>query len=227
MDVGHLARDADLVGVEIGEVLFAVFGIVKDLRQRFVAVLVGVEMGVAALVGILLRQSRTVPDEMGPLRFGAHPSQFVFAFFGESSPERVVGVFPDFGVACGLFDFGADELVFEIVLVILVFAVGQLAVDQVAQCVVGVFDAVVFFEAVAAINVAALPFGRFVGKDVVGGVEGEGFAAAGLAVAGFADASDFIVNVMKDAASLVGALNQVAGFVVGVAAVEHVTTKVV
>ena len=81
MDVGHLARYADLVGVEIGEVLFAVFGIVKDLRQRFVAVLVGVEMGVAALVGILLRQSRTVPDEMGPLWFGAGPGQFVFAFF--------------------------------------------------------------------------------------------------------------------------------------------------
>ena len=32
---------------------------------------------------------------------------------------------------------------------ILVFAIGQLAVDQVAQCVVGVFDAVIFFEAVA------------------------------------------------------------------------------
>ena len=55
MDVGHLARYADLVGVEIGEVLFAVFGIVKDLRQRFVAVLVGVEMGVAAFVGVLLK----------------------------------------------------------------------------------------------------------------------------------------------------------------------------
>ncbi|HHK5605698.1 TPA: hypothetical protein ACQUJM_002102 [Neisseria polysaccharea] len=99
----------------------------------------------------------------------------------------------------------------------MVFAIGQLAVDQVAQCVVGVFDAVVFFEAVAAANVAAfaLPFGCFVGKDVVGGVEGEGFAAAGLAVAGFPNASDFVVNVMKDAASLVGALDQVAGFVVG------------
>ena len=97
-------------------------------------------------------------------------------------------------------------------MVILVFAVGQLAVDQVAQCVVGVFDAVVFFEAVAAANVAAfaLPFGCFVGKDVVGGVEGEGFVAAALAVAGFLNASDFVVNV-----------------VVGVAAVEHVTTKVV
>ena len=95
-------------------------------------------------------------------------------------------------------------------MVILVFAVGQLAVDQVAQGVVGVFDAVVFFEAVAADKVASLSFGRFVGKDVVGGVEGEGFAAAALAVAGFLNASDFVVNV-----------------VVGVAAVEHVTTKVV
>ena len=54
----------------------------------------------------------------------------------------------------------------------------------------------------------------------MGGVEGEGFAAAGLAVAGFLNASDFVVNVIKDAASLVGALNQVAGFVVGVATVD-------
>ena len=105
-------------------------------------------------------------------------------------------------------------------MVILVFAIGQLAVDQVAQCVVGVFDAVVFFEAVAADKIVVLPFCRFVGKDVVGGVEGEDFAAAALAVAGFLNASDFIVNVMEDAASLVGTLDQVAGFVVGVAAVD-------
>ena len=95
MNIGHLARNADLVVVEIGEVLFAVFGVVKDLRQRFVAVLVGVEMGVAALVGILLRQSRTVPDEMGTFRVGARPSQFVLAFFREPSSERVAGVCPD------------------------------------------------------------------------------------------------------------------------------------
>ena len=55
LDVGHLTRDADLVGVEIGDVLFAVFGVVKDLRQRFVAVLVGVEIGIAAFVGVLLK----------------------------------------------------------------------------------------------------------------------------------------------------------------------------
>ena len=42
-----------------------------------------------------------------------------------------------------------------------------------------------------------LPFGRFVGKDVVGGVEGECFAAAGLAVSGFLNASDFVVDVME------------------------------
>ena len=112
-------------------------------------------------------------------------------------------------------------------MVILVFAIGQLAVDQVTQGVVGVFDAFVFFKAVTADRVAALSFGCFVGKDVVGGVEGEGFAAAALAVAGFLNASDFVVNIIKDAASLVGALNQVAGFVVGVAAVKYGTTKVV
>lgn len=55
LDVGHLTRDADLVGVEIGDVLFAVFDVVKDLRQRFVAVLVGIDIGVAAFVGVLLK----------------------------------------------------------------------------------------------------------------------------------------------------------------------------
>ena len=87
---------------------------------------------------------------MGAFRFGTGPGEFVLALFGKASSERVVGVCPDLGIAGGLFDFGADELVFEVVLVILVFTVGQLAVDQVAQCVVGIFDAVVFFEAVAA-----------------------------------------------------------------------------
>ena len=55
VNVGHLARYADLIIVEIGEVLFAVFGVVKNLRQRFVAVLVGVDIGVAAFVGVLLQ----------------------------------------------------------------------------------------------------------------------------------------------------------------------------
>ena len=112
VDVGHLARDADLIIVEIGEVLFAVFGVVKDLRQRFVAVLVGVDIGIAAFVGVLLQQAAAVPDEVGAFRFGTRPGKFVLAFFGEASSERVVGVCPDFGVARCFFDFGADELVF-------------------------------------------------------------------------------------------------------------------
>ena len=49
---------------------------------------------------------------MGAFRFGAGPGEFVLAFFGEASSERVVGVCPNFCVAGGLFDFGADELVF-------------------------------------------------------------------------------------------------------------------
>ena len=75
---------------------------------------------------------------MGAFRVGTGPGKFVLAFFRKTSSERVVGVCPNLGIAGGLFDFGADELVFEIVLVILVFAIGQLAVDQVAQGVVGV-----------------------------------------------------------------------------------------
>ena len=112
MDVGHLARDADLVGVEIGDVLFAVFGVVKDLRQRFVAVLVGIDIGVAAFVGVLLQQAAAVPDEVGAFRFGTRPGEFVFSFLTQSSPERVIGIFPNLGIAGWLFDFGADELVF-------------------------------------------------------------------------------------------------------------------
>ena len=114
MDVGHLARDADLVVVEIGEVLLFVLVVVEDLRQGFVAVLVGVDIGVAAFVGVLLQQAAAVPDEMGAFGVGTRPGEFVLAFFGKASSERVVGVGPDLGVAGWLFDF----------------AVGQLAVDQ-------------------------------------------------------------------------------------------------
>ena len=70
---------------------------------------------------------------MGAFRIGTCPGKFVLAFFGESSPERVVGVGPDLGVAGGLFDFGTDELVFGVVLVILVFTIGQLAKEPIFQ----------------------------------------------------------------------------------------------
>ena len=53
MNVGHLPRYADLVVVEIAKVLCFVLVVVEDLSQRFVAVLVGVDIGIAAFVGIL------------------------------------------------------------------------------------------------------------------------------------------------------------------------------
>ena len=226
--IGHLARNADLVGVDVGEILLFVFGVVEDLRQRLVGILVGVDMGVAALAGVFLRQPAAVPDETGPLRFGRGPGQFVFALFGEAAPERVVGVFPDFGIAGFLFNLGADELVFGVVLEILVFAVGQLAVNQVAQSVVGVFGAVVFFQPVAGVQVgvgrgfqtARLGCGRLVGRqDVARRVEGEFLAVARLAVPGFLNPAEFVVNVVQYAAAVVGAPDQVARFVVGVEAV--------
>ena len=55
MNVGHLPRYADLGVVEIAKVLCFVLVVMKDLIQRFVAVLVGVDIGVAAFVGILLK----------------------------------------------------------------------------------------------------------------------------------------------------------------------------
>ena len=49
---------------------------------------------------------------MGAFGVGTHPGEFVLALFGEAASERVIGVCPDLGVAGGLFDFGADKLVF-------------------------------------------------------------------------------------------------------------------
>ena len=42
MDVGHLAWCADVVGVEIGEVLSFVLVVMEDLGQGFVTAFVGV-----------------------------------------------------------------------------------------------------------------------------------------------------------------------------------------
>ncbi|OFK85823.1 hypothetical protein HMPREF2797_03920 [Neisseria sp. HMSC061E12] len=50
---------------------------------------------------------------------------------------------------CRLFeDSGFDQLVMQIVEVVLYFAVGQFAVDQVAEVVVVIVAAVVFFKVV-------------------------------------------------------------------------------
>ena len=74
--------------------------------------MVGVDIGIAAFVGVLLQQAAAFPDEVGAFRVGTRPGKFVLALFGKASSERVVGVGPNFGIACCFFDFGADELVF-------------------------------------------------------------------------------------------------------------------
>ena len=50
--IGHLTRDADVVAMEIVGLLLAVIFYIRpitDLRQRFVGVLVGVDIGVEAV----------------------------------------------------------------------------------------------------------------------------------------------------------------------------------
>ncbi len=66
--IGHLSRDADLVAVEVVDLLvaFAVFGCpIADLRQRFVGVLVGVEIGIPAVRVDFLQEAAAVPNESG------------------------------------------------------------------------------------------------------------------------------------------------------------------
>ena len=53
--IGHLSWDADLVAVEVVGLLsvFSVFGCpVSDLYQKFVAVGIGVEIGIAVFVSV-------------------------------------------------------------------------------------------------------------------------------------------------------------------------------
>ena len=90
--------------------------------------------------------------------------------FAYSSAQGVVGVGPSFFAAVFFEDFRFDQLVMQIVEIVLYFAVGQLAVDQVAEVVVVIAAAVVGFQAVVGDGRAVV-----VGQDIVRGVEGEHF----------------------------------------------------
>ena len=68
MDVGHLARDDDLVAVEVVGLLdaFSVFGCpIADFRQGFVAVGIGVDIGIPAVRVDFLQEVAAVPTESG------------------------------------------------------------------------------------------------------------------------------------------------------------------
>ena len=66
--IGYLSRSADLVAVEVVDLLsaFAIFvGPVMYLRQRFVGILVGVDIGIPAVRVDFLQQMAAVPNESG------------------------------------------------------------------------------------------------------------------------------------------------------------------
>ena len=66
--IGHLTRNTDLVAVEVVGFLFAFafgIGVVAYLRQGFVGILVGVEIGISAVRLDFLQQMTAVPNEAG------------------------------------------------------------------------------------------------------------------------------------------------------------------
>ncbi len=68
MDAGHLARDADLVAVEVVCFLsaFSFCGCpVSDLREWFIGIRVGIDIGISAVRVDFLQQMAAVPNESG------------------------------------------------------------------------------------------------------------------------------------------------------------------
>ena len=99
----------------------------------------------------------------------------------------------------------------QIVEIVLHFAVGQLAVDQVAEAVVVIAAAVVGFQAVVGDGRAIV-----IGQDIVRGVEGEHF------ITRFGNPAQFVVFEPGRSRPLVGTVGQVAGTVVAVAAFDGI-----
>ena len=99
----------------------------------------------------------------------------------------------------------------QVVEIVLYFAVGQFAVDQVAEVVVVIAAAVVGFQAVVGDGRAVV-----IGQDIVRGVESEHF------ITRFGNPAQFVVFEPGRARPLVGAVGQVAGTVVAVAAFDGI-----
>ena len=103
----------------------------------------------------------------------------------------------------------------QVVEIVLYFAVGQFAVDQVAELVVVIGRAVIGFQAVVGDGRAIV-----IGQDIVRGVEGEQF------VAGLGNPVQFVVLEPGRSRPLVGAVGQIAGTVVAVAAFDGIDRDV-
>ena len=159
--VGHLPRQADLVAVEVVDLPsgFARFVLpFANLRQRFIRILVGIDVGIASVRVNFLQQAAAVPNEFDAAAGDGFQTAFpvgggavFFAdfnlFFGNPAVERVVFVAPDFLAALPP-DFGQHEAVFEVVAQGAAAAVGQAHEGEVAEGVVVVFGPVVGFDAV-------------------------------------------------------------------------------
>ena len=133
---------------------FSVFGCpIADLCQRFVGILIGVDISIPAVRVDFLQEVAAVPDEAGFLFEAAVCFQTAFAY---PSAQGVVAVRPSFFRAVFLEDFGFNRLVVQVVEIVLHFAVCQLAVDEVAKVVVVIGRAVVGFQAVVGDGIEAV-----------------------------------------------------------------------
>ena len=128
--------------------------------------------------------------------------------FAYPPAQGIVGVGPSLFRAVFFEDFRLNQLVMQIVEVVLHFAAGQFAVDKVAEVVVVIGRAVVGFQAVVGDGI------EVVWKYIVRRIEGEQF------VARFGDPAQFVVLEPGRSRPLVGAVGQVAGAVVAVAAFD-------
>ena len=153
-----------------------------------------------------------VPNESGFL-FEAFWNFSVFqTTFAYPPAQGIVGVGPSFFCAVFFEDFDFNQLVVQVVEIVLHFAVGQFAVDQVAEVVVVIGRAVVGFQAVVRDGRAIV-----IGQDIVRGVEGKHF------VARLGNPAQFVVLELRRTRPLVGAVGQVAGTVVAVAAFDGIS----
>ena len=134
--------------MEVVDFLFAfAFSVcpVADLCQRFVGILIGVDISIPAVRVGFLQEVAAVPDEAGFLFEAAVCFQTAFAY---PSAQGVVAVRPRFFRAVFFEDFRFNQLVVQVVEIVLHFAVGEFAVDEVAELVVVIGRAVVGFQAV-------------------------------------------------------------------------------
>ena len=142
--------------MEVVDFLFAfAFSVcpVADLCQRFVGILIGVDISIPAVRVGFLQEVAAVPDEAGFLFEAAVCFQTAFAY---PSAQGVVAVRPRFFRAVFFEDFRFNQLVVQVVEIVLHFAVGQFAVDGVAEVVVVIGRTVVGFQAVVGDGIEAV-----------------------------------------------------------------------